>query len=163
VVARGKSSFWRRPGGFSLTEVLIVCLVVSALATAAAPRYLGYGKRAKTAEAKLVVGALWTAVVGNASSACGTGAPVSGAYSRVGLSNVGMTIPPRWWVSAGGSYRITVDCNTGAITPDGDVFIISGIATDVAPLQVKLSYAATATPPSQLKCSADFGLKFVDC
>jgi hypothetical protein len=147
--------------GFGLVEVLAVFLTVGILALSAALDYSG--RRVKTAEAKVVAGALWTAVIVDASSACGTAEVISRAYLRAGLSSNGATIPARWTVSAGDGNSIIVDCKTGAITPDGDVFTISGTDRDVVPLRVKLSYVAAATPPAQLKCSVDFGANFVDC
>jgi hypothetical protein len=147
--------------GFGLVEVLAVFLMVGIFALSAA---LDHGARhAKMAEAKVVAGALWTALQGDASTACGTAAVVSRAYRRAGLSRNGATIPARWAVSVGGGNSIIVDCGTGTITPDGDVFMLGGTESEVAPLRVKLSYAATGTPPAQLKCSVDFGANFVDC
>jgi type II secretory pathway pseudopilin PulG len=147
--------------GFRLVEALFVVLMVGVFAASAALDYTS--RRVKTAEAKVVAGALWTAVRADASSACGTAAAVSRAYRRAGLSSNGATTPARWAVSAGDGNSIIVDCGTGAISPDGDVFTISGTDSDVAPLRVKLSYAAAGTPPAQLKCSVDFGARFVGC
>lgn len=147
--------------GFGLVQVLAVFLMVDIFALSAALDYTS--RRVKTAEAKVLAGALWTAIRVDASSACGTAAVISRAYPRAGLSSNGATIPARWAVSAGDVNSIIVNCGTGAITPDGDVFTISGTERDVVPLRVKLSYAAAGSPPAQLKCSVDFGANFVDC
>lgn len=162
VVAIRRLCFVRRlAAAFWLVEVLVILVIVSVFAAAAALDYSG--RRAKITEAKVVAGALWTALQGDAATACGTAALVSRAYRRAGLSTAGETIPARWSVSAGEGNSIVVDCSTGTITPDGDVFTMSGTESDVAPLRVMLSYAADGTPPAQFKCSVDFGANFVDC
>ena len=149
--------------GFSLIEVTVVLMILGALLVSAAPVYLGYAQDAKAVEAKMLAGSLWTAVTSHAIAACGTAVTVSAGYSKAGLESTGATTPARWSVSGGGSNAMTVDCTTGAITPDGDVFTISGTASDVSAIRVTLNYTAGATPPSRLRCSGDRGLTFTDC
>jgi prepilin-type N-terminal cleavage/methylation domain-containing protein len=150
--------------GFTLIELLIVILIVGILAAVATPLYLGYIKDAKTAEAKAVVGSLWTAVQSNAIGSCGNASKVTDAYPKAGLDSTGQTNPVRWSVSGGGGNTLTVDCSTGAYAASAsDVFTIKGVSTDVNFIQVKLVYNAAGTPPSKLQCSVDSGASFVDC
>ena len=152
---------WNR--GFTLIELLIVILIVGILAAVATPLYLGYIRDAKTAEAKAVAGALWTAVQSNAIGNCGVASPVSNGYPKAGLTTAGATIPARWSVTGGGANTLTVVCASGVYTPsDNPLFTISGTAADVTFAQVRLRYVATATPPAQLECSTD-GTTFVPC
>lgn len=149
--------------GFSIIELIVVLLVVGVLAAAAVPLYLGYTRQAKTAEAKVLAGSLWTAVTADAVTGCGTVAVVSAGYPKAGLDASGSTVPPRWAVTVGGGNTVMVDCATGALTADGDIFTINGTASDVTGIRVRLTYRTSATPPSRLRCSEDGGLSFVDC
>ena len=155
-----RSREWNR--GFTLIELLIVILIVGILAAVATPLYLGYIKDAKTAEAKAVAGSLWTAVQSNAIGSCGTAVtiarclPEGGSHGRRATTN-----PARWSVAPGSA--VTVACADGAITPDQNVFTISGTTADVNFIRVRLAYAAGGTPPSRLQCSTDSGATFVDC
>jgi type IV pilus assembly protein PilA len=149
--------------GFTLIELLIVILIVGILAAVATPLYLGYVKDAKTAEAKAVVGSLWSAVQANAIGVCGTASAVSGGYPKAGLTSAGVTTPARWSVESGAA-TLTVDCTTGAYTPSAaDLFIIDGTSSDVSFIKVKLNYTAAGTPPSKIQCSTDAGATYVDC
>jgi hypothetical protein len=56
-----------------------------------------------------------------------------------------------------------MDCVTGAIRADGDVFTVSGAAGDISAIRVKLSYAASGAPAGRLRCSTDGGVSFTDC
>jgi len=160
-----KVSFGRRQQqGFTLIELLIVVLIVGILAAVATPLYLGYIKDAKTAEAKAVAGSLWTAVQSQAIGNCGVAGAVTGGYPKSGLTAGGATTPARWSVSAGGANTLTVDCTTGAYTASASpLFTIAGDATDVSFVNVRLTYTAAGTPPSQLQCSTDGGTSFVNC
>ncbi len=149
--------------GFGLLELMVVVVIIAILTTAAAPVYRGYAQDARAVEAKLVAASLWSAVTANALGACGTGVAVSAGYARAGLSATGTTTPARWAVTDGGSDSITMDCVTGAITRDGDLFTISGTAGDISAIRVKLTYARAGTPPARLRCSTDGGSSFADC
>ena len=147
--------------GFTLIELLIVILIVGILAAVATPLYLGYVKDAKTAEAKAVAGALWSAVQSGAIAKCGTAVPVKDAFATAGLTSGGATTPARWLVNAGADNTLTVTCTTGAYTAPQDVFEIKGTGTDVDFVLVKLVYVAAANPPSKLQCNTGNG--YTDC
>jgi prepilin-type N-terminal cleavage/methylation domain-containing protein len=149
--------------GFGLLELMVVVVIIAVLTAAAAPVYRGYVLEAKAVEGKLVAASLWTAVTANALGACGTGALVSAGYARAGLSSTGTTTPARWAVTDGGSNSVTMDCGIGTITPDGDIFTVSGTAGDISPIRVKLSYVAAESPATRLRCSIDAGRSFADC
>ena len=150
--------------GFTLIELLIVILIVGVLAAVATPLYLGYIKDAKTAEAKAVAGALWTAVQSNAIGTCGSTSLVSNGYPKAGFNTAGVSTPDRWSISAGGTNTLKVDCSSGAYTPStADLFTIQGTKADVDFVRVRLHYDSAATPPSRLQCSTDTGSTFVDC
>ena len=150
--------------GFTLIELLIVILIVGILAAVATPLYLGYVKDAKTAEAKAVAGSLWSSLQAQAISNCGVATSVSTGYPKAGLTSGGATTPARWSV-AGGGTTMTVNCTTGAYTPDQTIFTIGGVAgaTDVNFIRVQMVYAAAGLPPSQLQCSTDAGVTFAAC
>lgn len=150
--------------GFTLIELLVTVLIVGILASVAIPLYQGYVADAKTSEAKSVSGALWTALQADAQTQCGVARAVNTAYTRAGLTAAGATTPARWAVSAGGTNTLTVACATGAYTVSAaPLFTIDGTAVDVDPLQARLQYDATATPPSRLECSQDAGTSWRAC
>ena len=116
------------------------------------------------AEAKAVAGSLWSSLQAQAISACGVATSVSTGYPKAGLTSAGATTPARWSV-AGGATTMTVNCTTGAYTPDQTIFTIGGVAaaTDVNFIRVQMVYAAAGLPPSQLQCSTDAGTTFAAC
>jgi len=149
--------------GFTLVELLVVTLILGILAAAAVPLYLGYVKDAKTAEAKIVAGSVWTSVLNNAMTACGKPSPVSDGFPKAGLSSTGASTPPRWSVPSGAG-TLTVDCITGALTvSESPLFKVAGTGSDVSFVVVQFMYSAAASPPSRLQCSTDSGTSFVDC
>ena len=147
--------------GFTLIELLIVILIVGILAAVAAPLYLGYIKDAKMAEGKSVAGALWTSVQANGVASCNTTTTIASAYPRAGMDSNGNTTDGRWGTTAGAG--ITVNCDTGAITPTGDVFTLDGKKSDITNIQIKLNYDTANTPPAQLICSPDHGATTAKC
>lgn len=149
--------------GFNLIALLILVLILGIFAASATPGYLTYAKDAKTVEAKLLAGSLWGAVTGNAAGACGAPAAVTTGYPKAGLDSTGSTIPARWSVITTETKTVTADCFTGAITPDGDLFLITGTALDVNSIRVKLNHRTANTSPWQLQCSIDAGISFWDC
>ena len=117
---------------------------------------------ARSAEAKALAGAVWTALQANAMAACGSTIPVSAAYARAGLSSAGAA-PPLWRV-AGGDATLRSDCGTGALTASSrTLFTIEGTADDVSAVRVQFQYDATRSPRSWLSCSVDAGATFVAC
>ena len=116
----------------------------------------------RTAEARAVAAALWTAVTSQANDACGSAMPVAAAFRRVGLDSAGSTTPPRWRIIEGVTSTLTADCATGAYALAGDGFTVAGTAKDVSAIRVKLSDAA-ASPPPQFQCSTNAGSTWVNC
>ena len=149
--------------GFNLLALMILVLILGVFAAGATPGYFTYSKDAKSVEAKLLAGSLWRVVTLNALGTCGTAAEVTAGYPRTGLDSTGSTIPARWSVIAANGKTVTVDCSTGAITPDGDLFVITGTAVDVDSIRVKLNHRSATAPPWQLQCSTDAGSSFHDC
>src|SRR5262245_12423574 len=128
--------------GFALALVLIALLIVGVLAMVVVTRYSlgpllsgdaqqatpgGAGiAAARSAEAKLIAGALWAAVQSSAASACGTPVSVEANYSKAGLSGSGQSSPPRWSVSSGAA-TLFADCTTGLYKPSQSMlFTVAG-------------------------------------
>ena len=153
-----------RECGFTLIELLVVILIVGILAAVAGPLYIGYAKDAKIAEAKALAGSVWTALQAIAQQNCGVAQPLNLAYSRAGLDATGATTPVRWDVNPdAATTTLTSACANGSYTFAGGPMTITGTATDVSALRVKLDWVATATPPAVLTCSVDGGTTFVPC
>jgi len=148
---------------YSLVEFMLVTLTFALLAAAASPVYLGYVRSAKMVEGQLIAASLSTALRTQATGACGTAVALFTAYARAGLDVTGATGSARWLVTHGHFNAITMDCASGVIKPDGEVFTISGGADEIKAIRVKLVHVASATPPLRLYCSSDSGVSFTDC
>jgi Tfp pilus assembly protein PilE len=149
--------------GFGVVELVVVALIVAALAGEATRAYEGYAQLARTVEGKMLAAALWTAIHTRATTSCGKAVVVSTVFPKAGLDASGVSESARWAVSGGAFNAITVDCATGAISPNGEIFAIRGQAGDISALGVKLTYAAAAAPPAQLHCTLDGGTSFTEC
>lgn len=141
-----------RESGFTLIELLIVILIIGILAAVAGPLYIGYTKDAKLGEAKSLTGSVWTTLQALAQQNCGVGQAVSGTYSRAGLTAAGATNPARWTVTPAAA-TLAAACSDGAYLLTGGPMEITGTAADVNTLIVRLTWTATATPPTVLTCS----------
>src|SRR5437867_7626710 len=147
--------------GFTLIELLIVVLIVGILAAVAVPLYLGYVKDAKMVEGKSIAGAIWTSGQANSLANCGTAVALSVGYARAGLTGT-QTADSRWSADAGSTLKIA--CDTGAYTPGAaPLFTLTGDASDLTSLKVKLSYDATKSPPGFLECTNDGGTSWARC
>ena len=164
MLTGSKAAFGKsKERGFTLIELLIVILIVGVLAAVATPLYLGYVKDAKTAEAKMVAGSLWTSVLNNATARCGTPSPVVEGYPKAGLTSTGATTPARWSVVSG-AETLTVNCIDGGFALSSPtLFNLAGTSSDVSFVQVQFVYAAGGSPPAKLQCSTDSGASFADC
>ena len=150
-------------GGFPFLALSLGILLAGFLVAISTPPYVGYVQDARTVEARLLARSLWTVIQSHAMASCGTPSRVSQVYSSAGFNNAGSTVPARWWVAAGGATTVTLDCTTGTISADDDVFTIAGVGSDVDSIRVKLAYATAASPPTHLTCSVDSGSSFKQC
>jgi hypothetical protein len=148
-------------GGF--LGLFLGILLAGFLVAVSAPPYLDYVRDAKTVEARFLARSLWTAIQSHAMASCGAPSRVSQGYSSAGFDNAGSTVPARWRVVAAGGATVTLDCTTGTISADQDVFTIAGIGSDVDSIRVRLAYATAARPPMHLTCSVDSGSSFKQC
>ena len=150
--------------GFNLLALMILVVILGVVfAAGATTAYFTYGTDAKTVQAKLLAGSLWRVVTLNALGACGAPADLTAGYAKAGLDSTGSTIPARWSVIAANDKTVTADCSTGALAPDGDLFVITGTAVDVNSIRVRLNHRSATAPPWQLQCSTDAGRSFHDC
>jgi type II secretory pathway pseudopilin PulG len=148
---------------YSFVEFMIVTLIIALLAAGASPVYEGYVRSARMVEGQFIATSLWTALRTQATGACGTAISLVTAYGRAGLDVTGATGTARWLVTHGHFNAITMDCASGVIKPDGDVFTISGGADEIKAVRVRLVHVASATPTLRLYCSNDSGVSFTDC
>ncbi len=139
-----------KKAGFTLIELLIVILIIGILAAVGIPLYLGYVSDAKTAEAKGLVGSVWTALRGCAQASPGTACTTSSQFGRVGLNTTGVTADGRWTIR--GTDSLVMDGATSVFTLTGGV-LATGSGTDVAGLLVELTYNNANDPPGVFNCT----------
>ncbi len=128
----------KRQEGFSLLELMIVLLIVAILAGVAAPLYVGYAREGRTAEAKGIVHALWTALQGCAQFSFGSPCVVRQHYGRAGIDSSGNTFDGRWTVAAGGDNTLTLNTAITTLQASASPLItLSGQASDNTGLSVQ--------------------------
>ena len=141
-----------KQGGFTLIELLIVILIVGILAAVAMPLYLGYVNDAKTAEAKSLVGAMWTALRGCAQVSPGApGCDTNDQYGRIGLDATGASPDTRWTIRTGNNVQM--DPITNVYTLTGGILATGAVGSDVAGILVELAYNVANAPPGSFTCT----------
>jgi len=140
-----------KQAGFTLIELLIVILIIGILAAVGIPLYLGYVGDAKTAEAKGLVGSVWTALRGCAQASPGTSCTTASQFGRVGLTGAGVTPDGRWTVR--GTDGLVMDATTSVFTLTGGVLATGAALTDVDGILVELTYLTTDNPPGSFQCT----------
>ena len=138
-----------KQAGFTLIELLIVILIIGILAAVGIPLYLGYVSDAKTAEAKGLVGSVWTALRGCAQATPGTACTTASQFGRVGLDGTGATADGRWTVTGG---DLTMNPANNIFTLSAGV-LATGTGTDVAGILVQLNYDNAVDPPGTFDCT----------
>jgi len=146
-----------KKAGFTLIELLIVILIVGILAAVAMPLYLGYVADAKTAEAKSLIGAMWTAMRGCAQVSAGTACPANNQFGRIGLDVNGDTPDGRWRIRPGDT--VTMNPATSVYTLAAGVLATGALGTDVDGVLVELEYNVGVTPPGRFFCTAGGGAR----
>jgi len=144
-----------KKAGFTLIELLIVILIVGILAAVAMPLYLGYVADAKTAEAKSLIGAMWTALRGCAQVNAGVSCVASSQFGRIGLDTNGDTPDLRWRIRPGDT--VTMNPTTSVYTLAAGVLATGAVGTDVDGVLVELFYLSTDRPPGRFECTAGGG------
>jgi len=139
-----------KKAGFTLIELLIVILIIGILAAVGIPLYLGYVSDAKTAEAKGLVGSVWTAMRGCAQATPGSGCLASTQFGRVGLNGSGLTADGRWTIRGTDSLVMGTD---SVFTLTGSVQATGTATTDVDGIVVALSYTNGNNPPGTFACT----------
>jgi len=147
----------KKQAGFTLIELLIVILIVGILAAVAMPLYLGYVADAKTAEAKSLIGAMWTAMRGCAQVNAGTACAASAQFGRIGLDSNGDTPDGRWRIRPGDT--VTMSPTTSVYTLAAGVLATGALTTDVTGILVELEYDVAVTPPGRFFCTAGGGAR----
>jgi len=143
-----------KKAGFTLIELLIVILIIGILAAVGIPLYLGYVGDAKTAEAKGLVGSVWTAMRGCAQATPGTACTAASQFGRVGLSIGGVTPDTRWTIRGADSLVMGTD---SIFILTGEVQATGAATTDVDGIVVELSYLNASTPPGSFECTLPGG------
>ncbi len=147
----------KKQGGFTLIELLIVILIVGILAAVAMPLYLGYVSDAKTAEAKSLVGAMWTALRGCAQVNAGPpGCDTDSQYGRIGLDPTGLSPDGRWTIRFGNNVQM--DPANSRYTLTGGILATGTANTDVDSLLVELLYDVGVSPPGRFFCTVGGGV-----
>jgi len=151
------------PRRLGVLETTLVALIMASLVVGVAPVYVSYTQAAKAVEGKLLATALWSAIEAEAIVVCGRAVIVSTVFRKAGLEESSSTAPPRWTITSGAFNSVTMDCGTGVIKPDGDVFTLGGAVNDVGTIRVKVNHEATASPVTRFLCSVDGGRSFGPC
>lgn len=144
-----------KQAGFTLIELLIVILIIGILAAVGIPLYLGYVSDAKTAEAKGLVGSVWTAMRGCAQAKPGTGCTTLDQFGRVGLTGAGVTADGRWTIRTGNTVTMNGTSNAfeGLETIGSGILATGTAATDVDGILVELTYNVLNDPPGEFNCT----------
>jgi len=147
----------KKQAGFTLIELLIVILIVGILASVAMPLYLGYVSDAKTAEAKSLIGAMWTAMRGCAQVNAGVACDAGAQFGRIGLDTNGDTPDGRWRIRPGDT--VTMDPISSVYTLSLLIEAQGAATTDVAGIVVELEYDIGQSPPGRFFCTAGGGAR----
>jgi len=142
-----------KKAGFTLIELLIVILIIGILAAVGIPLYLGYVSDAKTAEAKGLVGSVWTAMRGCAQATPGSGCLASTQFGRVGLTSGGVTADGRWTIR--GTNAVTMNASNNAFEglEAAGILATGAATTDVDGILVELLYDNGNNPPGAFTCT----------
>jgi prepilin-type N-terminal cleavage/methylation domain-containing protein len=136
--------------GFTLIEMLVTVLILGVLAAAGGAVYLGYVKDAKTAEAKAVIGSVWTALQACAQAVPSTACTTADQYGRAGLTAAGATADTRWTITGG---TLTMAAATGILTLAAPIVATAEAgAADITGIVVTFNYITTGNPPGTFTC-----------
>lgn len=135
--------------GFTLIEMLVTVLILGILAAMAATGYIGYVKDAKTAEAKSLLGSLWTSLQACAQLKPGdtTSCTTTSQFGRIGVSTGGVTPDGRWTVTGG---IASIDATTNVYSLSANLKAVG--AEDAANIEVEMGYDNAKSPPGSFTC-----------